>query len=167
MHIGHILLVEATTKYEAEAKASDFVEAYAQDGWSDWSEIGGRWAGEFDGEDVLCYANNPELFEKVLKEWQDSMNSEIERLVEQVGNLTISELVSIGKRKETEENYFGDDYLSVYRAKKLLKMVEPEGYEAHTQVFDTEYHSIKLKDFRRRVAEKPEQQYAVIWDFHF
>jgi hypothetical protein len=167
MHIGHILLVEATTSHEAEAKVTDFVESYAQNGWSDWSERGGRWEGEFDGDDILCYKDNPELFEKVIKEWKESMESEIERLVEQVGHFTISELVSIGKRKETEENYFGDDYLSVYRAKKVLKIIEPEGYEAHSQVFDTEYHSANLKDFRKRVSEKPEQQFAIIWDFHF
>ena len=167
MHIGHILLVQATDRKEAEYKVNDFVESYAQNGWSDWSERGGRWEGEFDGDDILCYNDNPELFEKVIKEWQESMESEIERLVEQVGHFTISELVSIGRRKGTEENYFGDDYLSVYRAKKVLKIVEPEGYEAHSQVFDTEYPSINLKDFRRRVAEKPEQQFAIIWDFHF
>lgn len=167
MHIGHILLVEATTRHEAVAKVNDFVESYAQNGWSDWSELGGRWEGEFDGSNTLCYKDNPELFEKVLKEWQESMESDIERLVEQVGELTISELVSIGRRKKTDKNYFGDDYLSVYRAKKVLKIVEPEGYEAHSQVFDTEYHSTDLEEFRKRVAEKPEEQFAVIWDFHF
>jgi hypothetical protein len=168
MHIGHILLVEATDKTEAENKVTDFVQVYAQDGWSDWSEIGGRWDGEFDGSNILCYKGNEELFEKKIKLWQDSMESDLERFIEQVGSYTISELVSIGKKNESDDkNYFGDDYLAVYRAKKALELVEPQGYNHQTQVFDIEYHSANLKAFRTRVADKPENQYAVIWDFHF
>jgi hypothetical protein len=168
MHIGHILLVEATDKKEAEYKVNDFVESYAQNGWSDWSEIGGRWDGEFDGSNILCYKGNEELFEKKIKEWQEGMEQELERLIDQVGDYTISELVSIGKKNQSDDkDYFGDDYLAVYRAKKALKIVESEGYCSHSQVFDIEYHSANLKDFRNRVVAKPEEQFVVMWDFHF
>jgi hypothetical protein len=96
------------------------------------------------------------------------MESDLERYIEQVGSYTISELVSIGKKNESDDkNYFGDDYLAVYRAKKALELAEPQGYDYQTQVFDIEYHSANLKAFRTRVTDKPENQYAVIWDFHF
>jgi len=166
MHIGHILLVEATSGKEAESKAYKFVDSCAQDRWSDWSEIGGRWDGEFDGSNILCYKTNPELFDKKIAMWQASMQNEIDRLLEQVGDLTISELVSIsniGKEKQLE----GDDYLASYRAMKVLRMSENSGYDSHSQVFDTETYTSNLKYFRDRVANAPENQYAVIWDFHF
>jgi hypothetical protein len=68
-----------------------------------------------------------------------------------------------GKEKQLE----GDDYLASYRAMKVLRMSENSGYDSHSQVFDTETYTSDLKYFRDRVANAPENQYAVIWDFHF
>jgi hypothetical protein len=168
MHIGHILLVEAESKEEAKENAQAFVESYVQGGWSDWSEIGGRWEGFFDGEDVLCYSTNPTLFEEKIAMWQEGMKEEQDRLLDQVGDKTIRELVVYYADENNKKNLVDtDEYLTLWRAFKVLKMNYGSSYSEDDQVFDTVYYSRKLTEFRKRVEEKPQNQYAVIWDFHF
>jgi hypothetical protein len=168
MHIGHILLVEAESKEEAKENAQAFVESYVQGGWSDWSEIGGRWEGFFDGEDVLCYSTNPTLFEEKIAMWQEGMKEEQDRLLDQVGDKTIRELVVYYADENNKKNLVDtDEYLTLWRAFKVLKMNYGSSYSEDDQVFDIVDYSRKLTEFRKRVEEKPQNQYAVIWDFHF
>lgn len=167
MHIGHILLVEAASKENAKNNARSFVEAYAQDSWSDWSEIGGRWEGFFDGDDVLCYSDNPTLFEEKVAMWQEGVEKEKERLLDQVGDKTIRELVNHYSEEKTRNVKDTDEYLTMWRAFKLLKMSYSSAYCEDDQVFDTVCYTRKLTEFHKRVETNPTQQYAVIWDFHF
>ena len=167
MHIGHILLVEAESKQEAKDNALAFVENNAQGGWSDWSEIGGRWEGFFDGDDVLCYSSNPTLFEEKIAMWQEGMKKEQDRLLDQVGDKTIRELVEHYASEDARNFADTDEYLTMWRAFKLMKLNYANAYCEDDQIFDTVYYSRKLTEFRKRVEEKPQNQYAVIWDFHF
>lgn len=160
MHIPHMLLVEAESHEDAVSMATMWVnqEDYNPCQWSDWSEVGGRWAGMFDGKDTVCYAENAELFDKHLQEFQETMQQTKERYLSEVGDMTISEIILM---------HDNDKYgLDLYRAQRALQLVGGE-YNHDKQIYDTVEYTSDLEAFRKRCADEPAQQYAVVWDFHF
>lgn len=160
MHIPHMLLVEAESHEDAVSMATMWVnqEDYNPCDWSDWSEVGGRWAGMFDDKDTVCYAENAELFDKHLQEFQETIQQTKERYLSEVGDMTISEIMLM---------HDNDKYgLDLYRAQRVLQLVGGE-YNHDKQIYDTVEYTSNLEAFRKRCADNPAQQYAVVWDFHF
>jgi len=161
MHIPHMLLVEAESHEDAVTMANLWVnqgEYSSPCDWSDWSEVGGRWEGMFDGKDTVCYAENAELFDKHLQEFQETIQATKERYLSEVANLTISEIILMH-----ENDKYG---LELYRATRALELVS-DIYNPDKQIYDTVEYTSKLEAFRKRCADNPSQQYAVVWDFHF
>lgn len=160
MHIPHMLLVEAESHEDAVSMATMWVnqEDYNPCDWSDWSEVGGRWEGMFDGKDTVCYAENAELFDKHLQEFQETMQATKERYLSDVADLTISEIILMH-----ENDKYG---LDLYRATRALEMAYGK-YNHDQQIYDTVEYTTNLEAFRKRCADNPSQQYAVVWDFHF
>jgi hypothetical protein len=160
MHVPHLLFTEAADADEARQKVSHFIEMAAD--WSDWNEIGGRWEGLFDGENILCYKDNPELFKKEVADFQETMDNEFDRYLDEVGDMTVSELTHNYKHKSEKP----DPNHLVWKAQLVIEMSK-DTYESHSQLYDTVEYTSDTTAMFKRCDENPETQYAVIWDFHF
>ena len=64
-----LVAVQADSYEDAIASADAVFTDYESSNpfsWSDWGEVGGRWAGCLDGKNALRYTDNPLLFEEEL-----------------------------------------------------------------------------------------------------
>ena len=169
MHVGQILLVEAESHEEAEDKVKSAVQ-YSETPnpeWSDWNEIGGRWSDFFGkGKNVLRYTENTALAEEKLAEWVASRKGEMERLHEQVKDVSIANYISMYDAEADHRNFIGQDSMSLWYLVKLAKLLQDD-WTPDSAVFDLENYTANLKSFRERVAVAPEMQYLVMVDFHF
>jgi hypothetical protein len=165
MHTVQLLLVEDTTHQNAIASAENFIADW-EGHWSDWSEVGGRWKGIF-GEmnpDVICYADDPELFEKHLKESGEArvanLKSDYAQLEKSYG--------SLGKLVESYNPTIEDFALGMggYYARKIGSVIS-DYWTCDSCFYDITGNSAGLNAFRSRVAEKPREQFMVAVDFHF
>lgn len=168
MHVGQILLVEAESHEEATDKVRGVIE-YAENptpDWSDWNEVGGRWAGLF-GKDknVLRYTENTALAEAKLAEWIEGRTNEMKGYYEAVKTLDLAEIVS-SYNPEAEVAFVGETSMNMWRLRKLAELLNDE-WTPDSAVYDLENYTANLKAFRERVAIAPEMQFLVIVDFHF
>lgn len=158
MHALQVILVSAENAEDARNK----VESRCLDGWfdwSDWSSIGGRWSGELVEGDVLRYSDDPTKFEEVvtnaLADREARMESYQRRLEE--------DCVTIGSVSLPES---WNDEMKMYPLYKLGAIASGIACE-DSCIYDMEYGSTDLGNFRERVAKKPEEQFLVVVDFHF
>ena len=155
MHIPHILLMQEESHDEALSWASTWATNNAD--WSDWHEVGGRWANEFDDKSSICFAENPVLFHETLTTYQAHVVSELDRYLEEVGDQTLRELCAD----------FGDRFhLAQYHAKQALK-ISGGDYCYNQQVWDIVDYTKNLDGFYKRIIDKPNEQYLVLVDYHF
>ena len=159
MHVGHIILVEA----ENEQEARNSVEHHLENGyfgWSDWSQLGGRYHDFFGFEgDILNYDDNPTLAEQAIAQ---ANSYRAERLSHYIGRI---------KEEGIDINTLGlpQNFEDSFKMYPLLKAAEiATGHSSeNSYLWDLEYGSSEETDFRKRVAEKPEHQFLVVVDFHF
>lgn len=163
MHTVQLLLVEADTHQEAveivDSKINDW-----EGHWSDWHAIGGRWSGIF-GEnhpDVINYKNDPELFEKHIKDFVEARKNRLKENLERFeeGKKSLSDYVS-----DYNPEIFDFD-MNLYALKSLTRIMAGD-WTYDSCFFDLESYSETLHPFRERVATRPEKQYVVAVDFHF
>lgn len=163
MHVLQIMLVQEEDKEGALAQTgfrTGLDGETATPSWSDWHQIGGRWEGYFEGENVLCYADNPVLAEKVLGEAIERRMASIERLKEETADVSFEEAIA---------NYSASNPVmdfKLYSAKHLSEIVL-DYWTYDSAVYDLEDYTATLKDFRKRVEESPETQFLVATDFHY
>jgi hypothetical protein len=177
MHTGIAIVVEADDATHAVCVVEQFNEHNAQ--WSDWNEHGGRWSDVVEGS-VLRYSDNPDKFRQILEQFRAFTEIDRSRLLEQVGELRVGELVSDPKYQfYTKPNVNGlsdaeaervrneslTDSLKLWRAIKLLELAQGTfGPDQH--FFDAEAHAPDLRQLDERVAANPDRQFLVIWDYH-
>ena len=163
MHTVQLLLIEADTHQEAveivDSKINDW-----EGHWSDWHAIGGRWSGIF-GEnhpDVINYKNEPELFEKHIKDFVEARKNRLKENLERFeeGKKSLSDYVS-----DYNPEIFDFD-MNLYALKSLTRIMAGD-WTYDSCFFDLESYSETLHPFRERVATHPEKQFAVAVDFHF
>lgn len=163
MHTVQLLLIEADTHQEAveivDSKINDW-----EGHWSDWHAIGGRWSGIF-GEnhpDVINYKNDPELFEKQIKDFVEARKNRLKENLERFeeGKKSLSDYVS-----DYNPEIFDFD-MNLYALKSLTRIMAGD-WTYDSCFFDLEAYSETLHPFRERVATHPEKQFAVAVDFHF
>ena len=89
MHIAHIIASEGVDADDARAMAEAGIEAYGNGDVWDWYEVGGRWDGFIGatygetsedyvpGVNQLCYAENPEVFNKTIDDAISGRNAEL------------------------------------------------------------------------------------------
>lgn len=151
MHTPILLALEATSEQQAIQQAEYFNEHSAQ--WSDWNELGGRWQDEIGGTGVLCYADNPEKFLKLVEEFTKATEREKEAYAKEVGEATISALTA------------GDDFTR-WKARKLLDLVSEE-FTPDQHFFDTVHYCANTVGLKERITQNPDQQFIIVWDYHF
>ena len=177
MHTGILLAVEAESPEDAIAVAADFAQHVE---WSDWNEHSGRWFDEMKGG-VLRYTDDPELFLKKVADFQESTEVSIKETVEQVGHLTIEELLTenrynfypFGENKidtsgwsEEEKQILMNDSFALYRAIKGMKIAYGE-FTPDTHFWDVPGGLRTSYFLNERIKENPEKQFIVMYDFHF
>lgn len=180
MHTGILLAVEAEGSEDALIIFKDFADEVA---WSDWNEHQGRWAGQIpDG--ILCYKDDPELFNSIVERYVEISNEAEIELLQQVGHLSIEELISdpryfinwhadiedIRSEKEGLSDEEGKtrafEKLNQYRAFKLLE-INQDRFNPDMHFFDIYYSTRSTVPLKKRIDENPEKQYIAMWDFHY
>ena len=170
MHTCQIMLVEADSGDEAidEVKAQITYSETPYPSWSDWHEVGGRWEGLFDGweqtRNALCYAENPNLADDIIKEFVAVRKKELERALEEMSqpDFDIEEMVSAYNPDKYDFSYSMKAW-TLARVGKLLS----NSWCSDTGVFDLKEASCNLEYFWGRVEQDPTRQYLVPIDFHF
>jgi hypothetical protein len=157
MHIGHILLVEADSLDEAKAEVRHRLdEGYF--GWSDWSEIGGRFTDFYVDGDSLRYSDNPEKAEQAIATAEGYREECLERFIDRCVKDGIT-VEGLDVPKNTRQSF------AVYPLYKAAQIASGMNCE-ETYVYDITYSSQELDDFRKRVADNPEKQFLIVVDFH-
>jgi hypothetical protein len=176
MHTGIVLAIEADDNEEAVQKIEFFNEHNAS--WSDWNEHGGRWEEDLPNA-VLRYTDNPTLFMEKVREFQKFTQDSKERYLSELGDVTIKELVTseeylpfhkkTGKIKEMtyeEREEYLDKSLALFRARRLLELHDGEfGCDQH--FYDAEAHGVSDEYLLKRIEERPNRQFLVVWDYHY
>jgi hypothetical protein len=164
MHTGHVLLVQAESADDAEQIARRHSE---EQGWSDWNEMGGRWS-DIVPNSVLRYSENKELFYTTITNFGNLTLKEREETRARIGHLTINEILDANASNETYDAD-SDKWLCNYFAHRILENSYADRHTPETYVFDVEDYSNDpyAKRALLRCVENPEQQYLVMWDYHF
>ena len=157
MHIGHILLVEADSLDEAKAEVNHRIDGNYF-GWSDWSEIGGRFRDYYLDGDSLCYSDNPEKAEQAIATAEGYREECLERYIDKCVENGIT-ITGLDVPKNTRQSF---DVYPLYKAAQIASGLNCE----ETYVYDITYSSQELDDFRKRVADNPEKQFLIVVDFH-
>jgi hypothetical protein len=169
MHTAQIILVEIEDKEtdDPQTFAEGFLNNVLESGgsWFDWfgegafgNGLAGRWSGDVIEGDVLCYADNPELAEKVISEFIEQRQREVE-YAQSVIDGTALDSLSYDFDNQTSHERVG---YALYTMGKILT----NDWCAETGVFDSKHWSANLDSFRERVQKNPENQYLVVVDFH-
>lgn len=182
MHTAIIFTVEA----EDKAQALDYVSEFAHEtSWSDWNELGGRWADLTEGA-ILKYSDNPEKFMELVEMAKGWYNHFISRALQEVGHLTIRELVedprydfaSDWSRQESlrmQQQGASEDErrdmmtrgLSKWQARRVLNVISGD-FQPETGWLDLGVFSElgDATDLEERIKDNPDRQFLVVWDFH-
>lgn len=173
MHTGIVLVVEADDADEAVAEVENFNEHNAH--WSDWNTHGGRWADVVPNA-VISYTENPALFTETVEKFKQFIVEERDRLIRDVGDVSIKELVTDPKYKfarnepvkdmtpEERDQYFNET-LALYRAKQLLKLADGD-FSAQAHFYDIKEYTTQDTYLLERIKENPNNQFLVVWDYH-
>ena len=164
MHTGHVLLVQAESADDAEQIARRHSE---EQDWSDWNEMGGRWS-DIVPNSVLRYSENKELFYTTITNFGNLTLKEREETRARIGHLTINEILDANESNETYDAE-SDKWLCNYFAHRIMESSYADRHTPETYVFDVEDYSNDpyAKRALLRCVENPEQQYLVMWDYHF
>lgn len=81
MHFVHMLAIEADDKDHAREQVDTFLAEYGDGKVWDWYEIGGRWDGALDGENILRYSDKPEVFKTAVEDAIKSIDKEFRGLI--------------------------------------------------------------------------------------
>jgi hypothetical protein len=157
MHIGHILLVEADSLDEAKADVNHRLDG-GYFGWSDWSEIGGRYIDFYVDGDSLRYSDDPEKAEQAIAKAEGFREEQLERYIDKCVENGIT-ITGLDVPKNTRQSF---DVYPLYKAAQIASGMNCE----ETYVYDLSYGSQELDDFRKRVADNPEKQFLIVVDFH-
>ena len=164
MHTVQLLLVEADTHQEAIGIAESHLE---NAGWSDWSEIGGRWEGMFGDDEptnALNYANDPEVFMKWINTFSEYRTTSIKELLAGFNKegKTIEELVDA---YDPRINNFDLGMQSYYL--RRITMLISDDWNSDSSIWDVVEGTASLTGLTHRIEKEPKKQFAVIADFHF
>lgn len=167
MHVAQIMLIQLSEgddpRSAVDARLSDFLEGSGGT-WFDWfgegafgAGLAGRWSGQVIETDWLRYSDNPELAEQVIDTFMEQRLANLER------NQTLMEGVDVSTVSYDER---GDFDMRVYAAYKACKILQ-DYWTEDSAIYDLDYYSPDLRDFRERVKTNPTEQYLVVVDFHF
>ena len=178
MHTLHWFAVEAENKEEAfdqvQARLSyedgeKFVE------WSDWHVVGGgRWSENPNNqyndssEDVVSYAENPDKFNKIIKDIKQGRIREMNRYLEQLNfdklQSDIVDYISNDCVLPNEQQFDLNGYYFKHAGDMLMDYYNPDSY-----FYDLVEYTAHIGYIQERL-DNPDtamRQYLVPVDFHF
>lgn len=180
MHTGQIMLVQAENHDEAIDTVTSKLEDYDRPEWSDWhggfdGKISGRWSEVFGSshpDESMRYADDPELAERIIKEFLGARKSGLDfalsQFPESFNLLTIAKNYDPLVGFDTEDPEQWKEFMTMHYAKSAIQILANE-WTCDTGVYDLEESTGNLSYFRKRLEDpaKKEQAHLVIVDFHF
>jgi hypothetical protein len=176
-HAIQFLLIEADSVDEALGEVESRLEN--NPAWSDWhnasgsGSFAGRWQGNAfkeDSEDadpvgvdrdVLCYADNPALAEKIIEKAIGWRQQEIAYFKDKI--LTNDYDIVEADHDPFEKDGAG---LNNYYYAKLAKILDNE-WTSDSGIYDLQQWTASLSDWKERIFLASEKQFIVAVDFHY
>ena len=195
MHFPHLIAVEADDASEAVEMAENAIEGYGNGNVWDWYEVGGRWNGELEGNNTLCYSENSESFTKHIDRCKESRKRELFSILDklngtQIGpddvhdkyGLGISDPVKSAKNISEDNKKHATEFQEILKLKDLpssdttfsmtgyylhkLGSLISDYYTADSYFYDAAYGSSSFKAIAERCKEEPSRQWLVAIDMH-
>ena len=174
MHTVQLMLIEDdnpeatldSVKRYVEGRLDDFLDGSGGASWCDWYEVGGRWSGHYIEGDALRYSDDPEKFQALVDEFLKSRTTEFHQWLDEYAD----EATAGNYDNLRDADVTGREGWSYNRKQTLLMNALKAVNDYWTQdskLFDLTNHTTFIRNFNERVAERPEQQYLVVVDFHF
>jgi hypothetical protein len=178
MHYIHLIAVEADNSEEAIKKAEQALSPYGDGDVWDYYEVGGRWNGELEGKDALCYSENSDAFVKHLDKCKERRNQELTNILNllkgvedqdgEEGNTEYRKQIAADFKKimdltEVPEN-FGVGMAGYYLYK--IGMLLSDIYHGQSYFFDAVLEVPNLVNVLTRCEKSPERQWLVAVDLH-
>lgn len=184
MHTGQLIAVKADTEQEAIQEVEAFAEATE---WSDWYALGGRWSNEeMKHGYLLTYDSNPELFNRLLVQYEDANQDIIRRALKRHGEVTVTDLLTLPRYKSRwalirdgepvleREKVLDDEAFKAWVEDAsawttLLDALEvlTGRHTYETAFYDLTDYSTSPQRVIKRCQEEGSKQHLVVVDFHF
>ena len=190
MHYHHLIAVEADSRDEAEERARDFLSRFEGPVW-DWYEVGGRWSGALEDDDVLCAKGHEDRIVALVRSAIDSRRAEMRELRRLLGGPDgleeLYEPFGLGGRTEDAvarvETYQRE---SAALFNEMLTAANPEdpkfsmlgyvmrtlggllsdSYGIESMFYDTAAYTGQIEPLLQRILDAPERQWLVSVDLH-
>lgn len=186
MHTVQIMLVEADDAEEAFRIVEDKLSESHTPRWSDWhnassweeKDFAGRWSGEIfltpeqekmseeeslDRSTIpnhLCYADDPEMAEKVLDRFLTYRQRSLRDNVP-VGLPTMEELIEDYNPRSTTTSLNTD----LWKLGRLVELLDNE-WTSESAIYDLESWTPSIGYFLQRCSVAPHRQFLIPVDFH-
>lgn len=145
--------------------------------WSDWGEFGGRYKDIIPPEGIMRYVDAPEKAEELLITYQTYSDEQVKEYLNKVGSLTLREVYqtvtnmvrsdNVEKWTSEESETYHNALSYSYNSSALLDFAWRDRHTVDTPMFDVTAVSSDLRYFRERLANDPERQYLLMYDFHY
>ena len=195
MHFPHLIAAEADDASEAVEMAEYAIEGYGNGNVWDWYEVGGRWNGELEGNNTLCYSENSESFTKHIDRCKESRKRELFSILDklngtQIGPDDVQDKFGLGiPDPEESANRINEDnkkcaaeFQEILKLKDLpssditfslighyiykLGSLISDYYTADSYFYDAAYGSASFEAIMERCKEEPSRQWLVLIDMH-
>lgn len=156
MHTLILAAVQADSYEDAIVSADTVFTEYESDAfsWSDWGEVGGRWADCLDGKNALRYTDNPELFEQEIDRCFTQRKEKLASLLER-NEISLLDLDS--------GDYTSTSVYCLFRASSIA--VGNANWDAGFYDLDQWTESRQYLD--ERIKNNPTEQWLVALDLHY
>ena len=155
MHYIHLIAVEADNSEEAIKKAEQALIPYGDGDVWDYYEVGGRWNGELEGKDTLCYSENSDAFVKHLDKCKERRNQELTNILNLLKGVEDTEV----------PEQFGSVGMGGYYLYKI-GMLLSDIYHGQSYFFDAVWGVPNFENILTRCEKSPERQWLVAVDLH-
>jgi len=195
MHFIHLIAVEADDASEAVKMAEHAIESYGNGNIWDWYEVGGRWDGELEGNNTLCYSENSKAFVKHIDRCKESRKRELIGMLDKLNGTQIKPddvqdkfVLGIPDPEESANRINEDNKKCAARFQEILKLKDlpssdttfgltgyylyklgaliSEFYTADSYFYDAAYGSSSFEAIMERCKEEPSRQWLVNIDMH-
>ena len=195
MHFIHLIAVEADDASEAVEMAEYAIEGYGNGNVWDWYEVGGRWDGELEGNNTLCYSENSESFTKHIDRCKESRKRELIDILNklngtQIGSDDVQDKFGLGipdpegsvKRINENNEKCATEFQEILKLKDLpssdttfsmtgyhlhkLGSLISDYYTGDSYFYDGAYGSPSFEVIAERCKEEPSRQWLVAIDMH-
>ena len=179
MHYIHLIAVEADNSEEAIKKAEQALSPYGGGDVWDYYEVGGRWNGELEGKNTLCYSENSDAFVKHLDSMKGFRNFQLTKDLNLLKGVEDedNDVINTDYRKQIADDFqkimdltevpekFGSVGMAGYYLYKIGMLIS-DIYHEQSHFFDAVWGVPNFENVLTRCEKSPERQWLVVVDLH-